>query len=36
LKFACPDGYIVVNELQLEGKKRLPITDFLRGYRFAQ
>lgn len=35
LKFACPDGYIVINELQLEGKKRLPVADFLRGYRFA-
>lgn len=35
LKFACADGYIIVQELQLEGKKRLPVTDFLRGYRFA-
>jgi methionyl-tRNA formyltransferase len=32
-KFACPDGYIVVKELQLEGKKRLAIEDFLRGFR---
>lgn len=35
LKFACADGYIAVQELQVEGKKRLPVTDFLHGYRFA-
>ena len=35
LKAACADGFIVVKELQLEGKKRLPVEDFLRGYRFA-
>jgi methionyl-tRNA formyltransferase len=34
LKFACSDGYIHVTELQLEGKKRIHIADFLRGYRF--
>jgi methionyl-tRNA formyltransferase len=31
LKFACPNGYIHVKELQLEGKKRMNIEDFLRG-----
>lgn len=36
LRFACTDGYIRINELQLEGKKRLNIGDFLRGYRFAE
>jgi methionyl-tRNA formyltransferase len=35
LKFAGSDGYIYVTELQLEGKKRMSIEDFLRGYRFA-
>ncbi len=35
LKFACKDGYIHVLELQLEGKKRLPVQDFLRGYHFV-
>jgi methionyl-tRNA formyltransferase len=35
LKFACPDGYIKVKELQLEGKKRMGIEDFLRGYKFG-
>ncbi|MFN8244516.1 MAG: methionyl-tRNA formyltransferase [Ferruginibacter sp.] len=34
LRFAGPDGYLQVNELQLEGKKRMPIADFLRGYHF--
>ncbi|HNJ93320.1 MAG TPA: methionyl-tRNA formyltransferase [Ferruginibacter sp.] len=34
LKFACADGYVLVKELQLEGKKRMAIEDFLRGYHF--
>ncbi|MGN6293207.1 MAG: methionyl-tRNA formyltransferase [Chitinophagaceae bacterium] len=34
LKFACANGYLLVKELQLEGKKRMLIGDFLRGYRF--
>ncbi|TDH26640.1 methionyl-tRNA formyltransferase [Segetibacter sp. 3557_3] len=33
LKFACADGYINILELQLEGKKRMAVQDFLRGYR---
>lgn len=33
LKFACTDGYIHLLDLQLEGKKRMLIEDFLRGYR---
>lgn len=33
LKFATVDGYIHVLDLQLEGKKRMAVTDFLRGYR---
>lgn len=35
LQFACADGWIDVKELQIEGKKRMNITDFLRGYRFG-
>lgn len=31
LKFACTDGFVSVTELQLEGKKRLGIEEFLRG-----
>jgi methionyl-tRNA formyltransferase len=34
LKFACKDGYILLKDVQLEGKKRMPIEEFLRGYRF--
>jgi methionyl-tRNA formyltransferase len=32
-KFACKDGYLNLNDIQWEGKKRMPIVDFLRGYR---
>jgi methionyl-tRNA formyltransferase len=34
LKFSCNDGFIHVTNIQLEGKKRIRIEDFLRGYRF--
>ena len=33
LKFACNNGYISVKELQLEGKRKLDVADFLRGWR---
>ena len=32
-KIACKGGYIGIDDIQWEGKKRMPITDFLRGYR---
>ena len=32
LSVAAEDGYVVLKEVQLAGKKRLPITEFLRGY----
>lgn len=35
LRFHCKDGYINLLSVQLEGKKRLDIKDFLRGYHFA-
>jgi methionyl-tRNA formyltransferase len=35
LKFAAKDGYIHLKEVQLEGKKKMMIEDFLRGYRFV-
>jgi methionyl-tRNA formyltransferase len=35
LKFACADGYIHIKDLQLEGKKRMLVEDFLRGYRLS-
>lgn len=34
LKFACKNGFIHCKEIQLEGKKKMLIEDFLRGYRF--
>lgn len=33
LRFAANDGWVYVKEVQLEGKKRMKIEDFLRGYR---
>jgi methionyl-tRNA formyltransferase len=33
LRFAASDGYIYVTELQLEGKKKMNVEDFLRGFR---
>jgi methionyl-tRNA formyltransferase len=35
LQFACADGYISILDLQLEGKRRMLVEDFLRGYRFV-
>lgn len=35
LRFACNDGWLSVLELQLEGKKKMGVADFLRGYRFT-
>lgn len=35
LKFSCTNGYIHILDLQLEGKKRMLIEDFLRGYRLT-
>jgi len=34
LKFACLNGYIHLLDVQMEGKKRMGIEEFLRGYRF--
>ena len=34
LKFATSDGFIRADEIQLEGKKKMSATEFLRGYRF--
>ncbi len=31
--FVCSDGYLSVKELQLEGKKRMDVEDFLKGFR---
>jgi methionyl-tRNA formyltransferase len=34
-RFACADGYISCLEVQLEGKKKMSIEEFLRGQRFS-
>lgn len=34
LRYAAADGWVYLSEIQLEGKKRMPIADFLRGHRF--
>ena len=36
LKVAVTDGWISINELQLQGKKRMGIEDFLRGVQLEQ
>ncbi len=33
LKFAAKDGFIKLTDLQYEGKKRMPVDEFLRGMR---
>ncbi len=33
LRFACSDGYIYAIEIQVEGKRKMPIEEFLRGFR---
>jgi methionyl-tRNA formyltransferase len=35
LKFACTNGYLHLLEIQLEGKKKMGIEEFLRGFRNA-
>jgi len=33
MRFAAKDGWLYIDELQMEGKKRMEIVEFLRGYR---
>jgi methionyl-tRNA formyltransferase len=33
LRFAASDGYLYINELQLEGKRRMTVEEFLKGFR---
>jgi methionyl-tRNA formyltransferase len=32
----CSDGWLDILELQLEGKKRMKVDEFLRGYKFTE
>ncbi|MCR9287504.1 MAG: methionyl-tRNA formyltransferase [Bacteroidetes bacterium] len=34
LKFSTTDGFVSIHELQLQGKRRMEIKDFLNGYKF--
>jgi methionyl-tRNA formyltransferase len=34
LRFATKDGWLYIDELQLEGKRKMDIVSFLRGFRF--
>ena len=36
IRFACPDAWLYIDELQLEGKKRMETLAFLRGFRFSE
>lgn len=36
LKIGCKDGYLLIDDLQMAGKKRMNIADFLRGYKWEQ
>jgi len=36
LRFECSGGYLDIKVLQIEGKKKMPVIDFLRGYRFPE
>jgi methionyl-tRNA formyltransferase len=35
LRYSCADGYIIVKDMQLEGKKRMKVDEFLRGYKHS-
>jgi len=36
LSIAASDGYVLLKDVQLAGKKRMPMGDFLRGYRIKE
>ena len=36
LKIACSDGYLLINELKMSGKKRMKTQVFLNGYQFKE
>jgi methionyl-tRNA formyltransferase len=35
LPVAAKNGYIYLQEVQMENKKRMPVHDFLRGFRIS-
>jgi len=36
LKIACANGWLSLDEIQLPGKKKMKVQDFLRGYTFSE
>ena len=32
MKIAVADGYVALTDVQIAGKRRMPIADFLRGF----
>jgi methionyl-tRNA formyltransferase len=36
VKVACSNGYISIKELQMAGKKRMPVEEFLRGFKMPE
>ena len=36
LYFGCADGWVQIVEMQLEGKKRMPVSDFLKGFQINE
>ncbi|MDQ5984912.1 MAG: Methionyl-tRNA formyltransferase [Syntrophus sp. SKADARSKE-3] len=36
LRVSAGDGYVYIRDLQLEGKKRMPVQEFLRGFRLPE
>ncbi|MBT8325363.1 MAG: methionyl-tRNA formyltransferase, partial [Winogradskyella sp.] len=35
IKVACSDGYIIILEMQLPGKRRMDVKSLLNGYEFS-
>jgi methionyl-tRNA formyltransferase len=36
LRIAVEDGFVNLLSIQVAGKKRMPVSDFLRGYRVVE
>ena len=36
LKVACADGFIIINEIQLPGKRKMDVSSLLNGYSFDE
>lgn len=36
IKVSCKEGSLIITDLQAEGKKRMPVADFIRGYKITE